>query len=211
MNLGVIANLSINSLLDLLSKTINARSQTHVHELRLGVHLQSAEDGLFDLELDDELLALVLGVGLESCEHLLLLLSGEAVSRNDGDLLFLVELLVKLGVLLSDLLDEHQALVLGEDLNEADGNFVEVAGLTQTCVEGADLLATDTGILGEHLETFAVSVDLSKEFHVFEDVVKGTVLGGGGEKDGCVAAWNGVLLRGGLVVGSRLNLLDITK
>ena len=29
----VIANLSINSLLDFLGKTINARSQTHVHEL----------------------------------------------------------------------------------------------------------------------------------------------------------------------------------
>jgi hypothetical protein len=61
------------------------------------------------------------------------------------------------------------------------------------------------------LEAFAVSVDFAKEFHVFEHTVKGTVLGGSGEEDGCIAAWDGVLLRGGLVVGSRLNLLDITK
>ncbi len=194
-----------------MSETINARSQTHVHELCLSVHLQSAEDGLFDLELDDEFLALVLGVGLEGCEDLLLFLSGEAVSRNDGDLLFLVELLIELGVLLSDLLDEHEALVLGEDLDEADGHVVEVTGLAQACVEGADLLAADTCVLGEHLEALAVGVDLAKEFHVFEHTVKGAVLGGSGEKDGCIAAWDGVLLGGGLVVGSRLNLLDITK
>jgi hypothetical protein len=61
------------------------------------------------------------------------------------------------------------------------------------------------------LEAFAVSVDLAKEFHVFEHTVKGTVLGGSGEEDGCIAAWDGVLLGRGLVVGSRLNLLDITK
>jgi hypothetical protein len=88
---------------------------------------------------------------------------------------------------------------------------VEVAGLAQTCVEGADLLATDTGILCELLEAFTVGVELSNEFHVFEYIVKSSLLGGGCEEDGCIAAWDGILLGGGLVVGSRLNLLDITK
>jgi hypothetical protein len=142
---------------------------------------------------------------------LLLLVGGEAVGGNHSDLLFFVELLIELGVLLGNLLDEHQALVLGEDLDEADGHLVEVTGLAQTCVEGADLLATDTGILCELLEAFTVGIELSNEFHVFEYIVKSSLLGGSCEEDGCIAAWDGILLGRGLVIRSRLNLLNVTE
>ena len=142
---------------------------------------------------------------------MLLLVGGEAVGGNHSDLLFFVELLIELGVLLGNLLDEHQALVLCEDLDEADGHLVEVTGLAQTCVEGADLLATDTGILCELLEAFTVCVELSNEFHVFEYIVKSSLLGGGCEEDGCIAPWDGILLGRGLVIRSRLNLLNVTE
>jgi hypothetical protein len=36
-------------------------------------------------------------------------------------------------------------------------------------------------------------------------------LRGSCEEDSCIAAWNGVLLGGGLIVGGRLNLLDVAK
>ena len=202
---------SVDHLLDFLLETVNARHETHVHELRLGVHLQAAENRLLDLELDDELLALVLGVRLQGSENLLLLVSGEAVGGDDGDLLLLVELLVELGVLLGDLLDEHEALVLGEDLDEAGGHVVEVAGLAQARIEGADLLAADAGVLRELLEALAVRVELADELHVLEHVVERALLGGGREENGRVAAWDRVLLRRGLVVGGRLNLLNVTK
>jgi hypothetical protein len=185
--------------------------QAHVHELRLGVHLQSSEDSTIDLELNDEFLALVLGVGLESSEDLLLLISRETVGRDDGDLLLLVELLVKLGVLLSYFLNEHEALVLSEDFDEADGDLVEVASLLKASIEGADLLHTNTGILSEQLEALTVSVELTEELHVFVNIVESSLLRSSCEENSSVSAWDGVFLRGGLVVGSRLDLLDITK
>ena len=201
---------SIDNLSNLLSKTINTGLQAHVHKLGFGVHLQSSEDGLIDLELKHELFALVLGVSLEGAKNLLLLSGGETVGGNDGDLLLLVELLVKLGVLLGDLLDVHEALVLGEDLDEADGDLVEVASLLKANVEGADLLNTDTGVQSEHLEALRVLVKLAQEFHVFVHIVEGAVLRCSCKENCCVSAWDGVFLGRGLVVGSRLNPLDIS-
>lgn len=202
---------SVNHLLDLLVETVNTGGQAHVHELRLGVHLQAAEDGLIDLELDDELLALVLGVGLERAEDLLLLLSGEAVGREDGDLLLLVELLIELGVLVGNLLDEHETLVLSKDLNEADGDLVEITGLLQALVELLDLLEANTSVLGEELEGLGVAVELGQELHVLVHFIEGACLRSGGEEHGGVAARDGVLLGGGLVVGSRLDALDVAQ
>ena len=216
MNGSVVAtsceqSVSVDHLLDLLVEAINTRSKTHVHELRLGVHLEPAEDGLVDLELDDEFLALVLGVGLEAAEDLLLLVLGETVGGDDGDLLLLVELLVELAVLLGDLLDEHQALVLREHLDEADGNLVEVTGLLKASVELSDLLDTDTSILGEQLEGLGVGVEFTEESHVFVDIIKSGLLRGGCEEHGSIAPWDGVFLGGGLVVRGGLNFLDITE
>jgi len=51
---------SIDKLRIFLSKTINTGLQAHVNEFGYGVHLQSSEDGLINLELKHELFALVL-------------------------------------------------------------------------------------------------------------------------------------------------------
>lgn len=173
---------SIDHLLDLLVEAVNTGGETHVHELGFGVHLETAEDGLVYLELDDELFALVLGVCLEAAEDLVLLILVELVGRDDSDLLLLVELLVELAVLLSNLLDEHKALVLSEHLDEAEGHLVEVASLLKASVEQLDFLDTDTSVEGEHLEGLRVGVELTEELHVFVDVVEGTFLRGGGEE-----------------------------
>lgn len=154
---------------------------------------------------------MVLRIGLEGCEDLLFFGGGEAVGGDDGDLLFLVELLVELGVLFGDLLDEHEALVFGEDFDEADGDCVEVACLLETLVELTDFLDADTRVLGEELEALRVGVELAQELHVFVDVVEGGLLGSGCEEDASVAARDGVFLGGRLVVGSRLNLLHIAQ
>lgn len=55
------------------------------------------------------------GVLLQRSEHLRLLLVSQSLSREESDLLLLVELLVKLLVLGSNLLDEDQSLVLSKD------------------------------------------------------------------------------------------------
>ena len=54
-------------------------------------------------------------------------------------------------------------------------------------------------------------VELAKELHVFVNIVKGALLGSSGEENGSVSAWDGVFLRRGLVIGSRLDLLNVTK
>jgi len=58
------------------------------------------------------LLASVLGVALKRSDDLMLLTIGERNGRNDRDLLFLVELLVKFSVLGANLLDINETLVL---------------------------------------------------------------------------------------------------
>jgi hypothetical protein len=54
-------------------------------------------------------------------------------------------------------------------------------------------------------------VQLAQEFHVFVHIVESAFLRSSSKENCCVSAWDGVLLGRGLVVGSRLNLLDITK
>ena len=162
---------SIDHLLDLLVEAIDTGGETHVHELRLGVHLETTKDGLVNLELENELFALVLGVSLETLEDLSLFILIKLVSGDDGDFLLLVELLIEFTVLLSDLLDEHEALVLSEDLDESQGHLVEVTRLLQAGVEQLDLLQAHTGVLGEVLEALGVGVKLAKVFHVFVDLV----------------------------------------
>ena len=105
-------------LADLGLNAVESAGERHIHEFRLGVHLKAAHDGLINLVVDGELLALVLGIGLKSCNNLRLLVGAELSSRDNGDLLLLVELLVELGVLLGDLVDEVQALVLSEHSQE---------------------------------------------------------------------------------------------
>jgi hypothetical protein len=54
-------------------------------------------------------------------------------------------------------------------------------------------------------------IELTQEFHVFVHIIESAFLRCSSKENCCVSAWDGVLLGRGLVVGSRLNLLDITK
>ena len=57
---------SLAELCDLVGDTVKSALKGHVHEFRLGVHLESTKDGLINFVVDSELLSLVIRVGLKS-------------------------------------------------------------------------------------------------------------------------------------------------
>ena len=77
-------------------------------------------------------------------------------------------------------------------------------------VELRNFLCTDTSVLSEQTECLTVSVKSTQVPHVFENGVEMAILGGCGEENTSIAPLNGVFLAGSFVVGSRLNLLDVT-
>lgn len=68
-------SLSLAELVHFLADAVESAAEGHVHELRLGVHLEAAQDGLVHFVVDRELLASVLRVGLKSSYNLRLLVS----------------------------------------------------------------------------------------------------------------------------------------
>ena len=205
------AHVSLDKLGDLRAESGKSSRQTHVHELSLSVHLEAALDGVVNGEVKLELLALVLRVGLEGSQHLGLLARVESLSGNDSDLLLTVKLLVQLLVLVSDGADVRETLVLGEDLNESESGGVEVTDRLESLVELGDLLEANTGVHGEVLESIGVLVKALQVSDILKNGIKGAISGSSGEKDGGVAALDGVFHSRSLVAGSRLDLLDIAK
>lgn len=205
------AHVSLDKLGDLRAESGKSSRQTHVHELSLSVHLEAALDGVVNGEVKLELLALVLRVGLEGSQHLGLLARVESLSGNDSDLLLTVKLLVILLVLVRDGADVRETLVLGEDLNEPESGGVEVTDRLESLVELGDLLEANTGVHGEKLESIGVLVKALQVSDILKNGIKGAIIGSSGEKDGGVAARDGVLHSRSLVAGSRLDLLDIAK
>jgi len=136
---------------------------------------------------------------------------GERLSGDNGDLLLLVELGVELCELVGDLVDEDEALVLGQDGEEIHGDGGEVGGLGQDLVERGDFFFADATVLGEQSEIFRVLVEFGKVDHVFVDLEESGVLGSGGEKNTGIASFDGVLLAGRLVVGGGVNNLDVAN
>ena len=137
--------------------------------------------------------------------------SSESFSGDNGDLLLLVELGVEFRELVGDLVDEHEALVLGQDGEEIHGDGGEVGGLGQDPVEGSDFFFANATVLSQQSEIFRVLVELCKVDHVFVDVEESRVSGSGGEKNTGIASFDSVLLAGRLVVGRRLNNLDVAN
>jgi hypothetical protein len=205
------AYISLDELGDLRAESGESSRQTHVHELGLSVHLEATLDGRVNSEVKQELLALVSRVGLEGSQHLSLLARVEGLSRDDGDLLLTVELLVQLLVSVRDGVDIVETLVLGKDLNELESDRVEVTDGLESLVEESDLLKTNTGVQGEVAEGLGVLVEALKVSDILEHGVEGALSGGSHEKDGSIATLDGVLHVGRLVIGSGCNLLDITK
>lgn len=73
-----------------VAELIDSGWQTHVHELGLGVHLETTHDGRVGGEFELEFFARVLGVGLKSGEDLVLFAAAQSLGRDDGNLLFFV-------------------------------------------------------------------------------------------------------------------------
>lgn len=200
---------SVAELGDFGADAVEARGEGHVHELRLSVHLEATQDSVVNFVVDGELLAFVLGVGLQGAGHLFLLVLREGHSGDDRDFLLLVELLVQLLVLLSDVGEAVETLVLSQDGQETDGRRAERSNFLEGSEHLGHLYGANATVLGEQTEAVAVGVDFSEEVHVLVDFVQMRVLGGSDEKNTCVAALNGVFLRRRFVVRGRINLFDV--
>lgn len=105
----------------------------------------------------------------------------EFFCRDDSDLLFLVELLVKLLIFTGDILNEYKSLVLSQNGQEVKGDGVEFSNFVENLVQLSDFLDADTTVLGELAEHSGVDVKLRKVHHVLVDVEQGITLGGSSE------------------------------
>lgn len=139
---------------------------------------------------------------MQSVKHLAALGLGKLLSRDDSDFLLLVELLVKLLVLLTNVLNEDETLVLGQHGQEVMSDIVEGSGLPKGLVKKSDFLNADTSVLGELTEDLGVSVELGQVHHILIDLEEGVVLGGSCEEHVGVATLDSVLVAGSLVVRS---------
>lgn len=80
---------------------------------------------------------------------------------------------------------------------------------TQGLVELHDVGQTDTVVLSEQTEVFAVLVKMIQVHHILVDFEQFAVLACADEKRRGVSAFDRVLKRGWLVVGSRGDTLDM--
>lgn len=189
---------SVDHFIDFLAKFVNSWRKTHVHKLRLCVHLKASENSFINLEFNNEFFAFVLWVGLECSKNLLFFFLVQSVSRNDGNLFFFVELLIKLLELFGDFFDEHKSLVFSKNFNEFVSNSTEICSFLKRLVELFNFLKTNSCILGEELESFRVFVQLTKVNHIFVNIIKNSFLRSSGEENWSISAWNSVFLRGRL-------------
>lgn len=189
----------------------HAGSEGHVHELTLGVHLEASDDGGVYLVLDGECLSSVGGVSLESSEHLAFLGTGESLSRDNSDLLLLVEGSVVSSVLKSNLFDEVKTLVFGEYFHESQSSGVERSSFEEGSVELLDFGRTDTLVIGEHSEVFRGGVEFSNVGHVLVDRVEGFVLRGSREQNVSVSTLNSLFGNGANVTFYGSDLGDVAS
>ena len=87
---------------------------------------------------------------------------------------------------------------------------MEISDTTESLVEEADLLNSNTSVLSEQLERFGVLIKTLDVSNIFIDGVKSLLLRSTGEEDGGISALDGVFLGWWLVIGGRVDLLNIT-
>lgn len=121
--------------------------------------MKATHDGFVDFVYNSELLSFIRWVSLESREDFTSLIGSEFGCCDDGNLLFLVDLRVELGILLGDFVDEDETLVFSKNLDELHGRCAEWSSLLEASDKFGDFVFTDTTILGEHAEAFAVLVE----------------------------------------------------
>ena len=87
---------------------------------------------------------------------------------------------------------------------------MEISDTAESLVEEADLLNSNTSVLSEQLERFGVLIKALDVSNIFIDGVKSLLLRSTGEEDGGISALDGVFLGWWLVIGGRVDLLNIT-
>lgn len=96
----------------------------------------------------------------------------EGFGRDDGDLLFTVQLFIQLGEAVSNIIDPAKTLVLGKNNEELSGGRVQLRDAVEGFVELGDFLETDTCVLGEKLEGLRVLVEGLQVDNVFVHCVE---------------------------------------
>jgi hypothetical protein len=196
---------------DLGSNLVKSGGEGHIHELSLGVHLETALDALVDGELKGELFAGIQGVGLQGSEHLSLLISGESQGGDDSDLLLLVQGFVELDVSLGDSSDKGESLIFGQDLEELHGEWVESTNALEGGIELEHFGLANTSVLGEALEGVGSLIQSLDVGDVLVDIIEALLLGGCAEKDAGISSLNGVLLNWWLVILGGLHDLNVSN
>ena len=158
--------------LNIMSESCNSWCQRHVHEFRLCVHLKSSLDCFINFVVDCELFSLVLRISLEGCKYFRFLRVSEFLSWNDCNLLFLVEFLIKLTVSIGNLTNVYKSLILCQNLKELESDFTEWSCLSKGIIKLSNFLGTNSLILCEKTELFAVDVEFLKIFDVLENSIK---------------------------------------
>jgi len=130
----------------------HAGRDRHIHKLGLGVHLKTSLDSSIHLILNSESFTSVLWVGLESSEHLRLLVIVQWLCRNDSDFLLLVKLLVEFLVFNSDVFQRVETLILSQHSQEVDSALVERSNRCESLVHFSDFAEAYTTVLGEETE-----------------------------------------------------------
>jgi len=119
--------------------------------------------------------------------------------------------LVKLAVSIGNLTNVDESLVLGQHLEELEGDIAEWSGGLESLVKLLDLLGSDSLVLSEESEGLAVGEELLKIFDILENVVELALSGGVSEKNTGVSAFDSIFLAWWLVVWGRLDLLDVAN
>jgi hypothetical protein len=173
--------------------------------------LETTFDGGIEGEIKDELFTSVSWVSLESSKDLSFLTAWKIFSRDNCNLLFLVQSFVELNIFISNNTNLTKSLVVGQDLQEFDSQRVEISEFLKSNVHLAHLSFTNTSVLCELLERFTVfekSLDVND---IFVNIEKGSLGRGSSEKNFSISSGNGIILEWWLVTFGRLNLLNITN
>lgn len=191
---------SLDEFVDLALQLVQSGLKTHVHELRLSVHLQASLDARIDCELQLELFASIFWVGFQSSQHLTLLIRVQSLCRNDRDFLLLVKKSIEFRISISNMANEGEPFVLCKNLQELHSQRMESSNTLQSLVELNDLLCADTCILREQVESLGVIVQTFEVDEVFVDGIECFLLGGRRKKNAGISSLDSVLSDWWLVV-----------
>ena len=131
------------------------------------------------------------------------------MSRDDSDLFFFIELLVKLEILFRNIVDIHKSFALTADFYEFVGNSVEVTEAPESFVKEGDFFISNSCVPCEKFKCFTVFIEDAQIFHVFVNFIESILCGSSCEQDCSKSSFNCVLDNGWFVVRGRVNPLYV--